>query len=371
MKFMYQKISKLLFPLALILMFIVACGSAANEQNSGDDSVNGVQEGEGATDSPDRALRIYNWDTYIDPDILTDFEREFDVTIQYELFESNEDMLTQIENGAVFDVIVPSDYMVEYMREEGLLRELHHENIPNINNLDPTFASPIFDPGNRFCVAYQWGTLGIGYNRAAVGKELTGFEQLFDEEHAGRIALIDDLRSMLGVTLIYLGYSPNTSNVEQIAEAVELLAENDQQFIEYAPDTGQDMLLSGEADIVFEWSGDIFQAIDENPDIQYVIPEEGSIIWTDNLCIPANANNPELAEKFINYILRADVGAQLSNYVRYGAPNLASRPMLLEEDRKNPAIYPPEEVQKRLFFLADLDQTTAQSYEDAWATLVQ
>ena len=352
-----------LFGLIIIIISLLAVSCTAQPAAPQDDPTN-------LGDEEDfKRLRIFNWDTYMDPDILTAFEEEFDVTIEYDLFDNNEDMLEQLEAGAVYDVIVPSDYVVEYMRAENLLYPIDHDNIPNIENLAPSFASPIFDPGNRYCVAYQWGTIGIGYNSANIDEELTGFADLLNPEYAGRIAMLDDVRSTLGITLIYLGYSPNSSNPDQIQEATQLLQEHEAQFLEYAPDTGQDLLLDGTVDIALEWSGDIFQAIEEDPNIKYVIPSEGSIAWTDNLCIPKNASNPELAEQFVNFILDAAVGAQLSNFVRYATPNQASMPMILEEDQSNPAIYPSEQVRKRLFFLSDVEDI--QLFDEAWATLVE
>ena len=341
--------------------FLVACGSTSEEPAV-----------EATTSEDEKVLRIYNWDTYIDPTILEDFEDEFGVTIEYDTFENNEVLLDRLQNDetAVYDIIIPTDYMVDIMRQQSLLAQLNKENIPNFSNIDPTFIDPSFDIGNRHCVPYQWGTLGIGYNIEATGRELNSWDDLLDSEFAGRVAMLDDGRSSMAVVLLHLNYSPNTTNADEIAEAAEFLKEHADQFAAYAPDTGQDMLMAGEVDLAYEWSGDIFQIMEENPDIRYVIPEEGSLIWTDSMCIPHNATNKELAETFMNYILEPEVGATLSNFIRYGSPNQAALPFLNEDDINDTALYPPQSVRDRLFFLTGVGQESEQAYFDAWEDVI-
>ena len=319
----------------------------------------------------DQALNIYNWDTYIDPAVLTDFEQKFGVKIRYDLYENNEAMLATVQASATdYDIVVPTDYMVEIMHKDGLLAPLNKNNIPNFANLDSSFFSPAYDPGNRYCVPYQWGTLGIGYNIRATQRELTSWKDLFDPAFAGRVSLLADPRLTMGIVLLYLGHSPNTTSSVEIAEARDFLIAHADQFAEYAPDTGQDLLADGTVDVAFEWSGDIFQVMEDDADVRYVIPEEGSIIWTDNLCILATAPHKEMAEKFINYVLEPEVGAAISNYIRFGSPNRAALPLLHQADRENPAIYPSDQVRQRLFFLADVGPAGTELYEAAWAEVL-
>lgn len=322
---------------------------------------------EAAVETPS-VLRFYNWDTYIDPEILTNFEQTFGVTIDYQIFDSDNDMLEELQDGATnrYDLVVPSDITVTEMRNDGLLAPLDKGNIPNFENVDSTFISPAFDPANRYCAPYQWGTVGIGYNARATGREITGWSDFFDPDFAGRVALLDDYRTTMGLTLIMLGYSPNTSNKTEIAEATEFLMDQKAQIGGYVGDDAQDLLLEGEFDMVMEWSGDVFQVMEEAPDIQYVIPSEGSIIWVDNICIPVDAPNKAMAETFINYILEPEVGATLSNYVQYGSPNQASLPFIDEEILSDPAIYPTEAVRERLFFLVDVGAAANEVYQLAW-----
>jgi spermidine/putrescine transport system substrate-binding protein len=344
--------------LIIISLVLVAC--------SGDDEAPAVTEVE-PTEAAPETLTIYNWDTYIDPEIFSDFEQEFELVIDYQIFDNDIDMMEELRAGVTdYDLVVPSDFTVSIMRDEGLLTPLNKENIPNFGNVDQTFISPVFDPANRYCAPYQWGTVGIGYNIERTGSEISGWSDIFNPRYAGRVALLDDYRTTMGIALLMLGYSPNTTNVSQIAEATEFLRSYSRQIGVYAGDDAQDLLLDGEYDIVMEWSGDIFQLMEDNPDIRYVIPEEGSIIWTDNICIPAGAANQEMAELFINYILNAQNGARLSNYVQYGSPNWASLPFINSEDLNNPAIYPPDAVRERLFFLVDVNLAANDIYEQAW-----
>jgi spermidine/putrescine transport system substrate-binding protein len=316
-------------------------------------------------------LTVYNWDTYIDPIILENFEEEFGVTVNYLTFEGPEELLANVQAGeVVYDVIVPSDYMVALMRDEGLLQPLRQENIPNLSNLDPDFINPTYDPNNEYCVAYQWGTMGIGYDLEAAGKEIDSWADFFDPTYSGRVALLDDMRNTMGIALIYLGYSPNTADAAEIRAARDFLMSQSGHVVTYAPDSGQDLLLADEVDLALEWSGDIFQAMESDASIRYVIPEEGSMIWTDNMCIPANAANRDMAEAFINYILKPEVGAALSNYIRYATPNEAAVSLLFPADRHNPAIYPRNDVRSRLHFLTTLDSETRELYEQAWTEVL-
>ncbi len=314
---------------------------------------------------PTRELRFHNWGTYIAPQLLTDFEQRYGVSIIYSEFDNDEQLLSDLRAGIIYDLIVPTDTLVPLMRREGLLSRLNHDNIPNLANLAPNFASPLYDPQNRYSVPYQWGTIGIGYAINRTGRELTSWRDLFDPEFRGRVGLLDDYTVSVGAILMMLGYSPNTTNIVEIEDARDfLLAHTDQIVI--VGDVGQDYLSRGELDIVMEFNGDIAQLMRDNPDIRFIIPEEGGYIFTDAMAIPANAPNKELAEQFINFILEAENGAILSNKIRYGTPNLASYPFLNTEDLFSPVIYPPEDVQKRLFYQVSMDAQTDALYQQVW-----
>ncbi|MEM7033287.1 MAG: spermidine/putrescine ABC transporter substrate-binding protein [Chloroflexota bacterium] len=356
--------------IAVLMMATVALGACANVPVA--PAPETASDGEAATasesDTSDEVLElnIFNWSTYIAPETIPNFEKEFGVKVNYDLYESNEDLLAKLQAGNPgYDLIMPSDYMVEIMRNLEMLEELNHDNIPNKVNIDETFLDPAYDPGNIHCMPYQWGTMGLGYNIEATGGEIDSWSVMFDEKYAGRIAWLDDPRAVMGVALIMLGYDINTTNPDEINEAKELLIAQKELVAAYAPDTGQIMLAEGEVDLVLEWSGDVFQVMADDPNLRYVLPKEGAIVWNDNMCIPKGAPHKALAEKFINYILEPQVGADLSNFIRYGTPNKESLPLVNEDDRNNPGIYPTDEVMKNLQFIVDVGEATL-LYDDAW-----
>lgn len=316
-------------------------------------------------------LVIYNWQSYIDPQILKDFEDAYHVKITYQTYASGFELLDNLKvTPDAYDLIFPADYMVMKMRRDNLLAPLNKENIPNLKNLDTLFSNPQYDPDNRFCAAYQWGTAAIAYNRKTTGREITSWGDLFDPQFKGRVSFVESNRTAFGGVLLYLGYSPNTTDEREINEARDFLIAHNDQVYSYLGDDGQDFLVDGKVDIAVEYMGDIVQVSKENPDIQYIIPQEGAVLWTDNMCIPAQARHKDLAEQFINYILDPQVGARLSNYIHYASPNAASLAYLDEEDRTNPIIYPPQEVRDRLFFVVDLGDKTSQLYDTAWEAVL-
>ena len=344
----------------LCILLLTSCGTpSAETPTSAQTSVPGERQ----------VLRIFSWETYIDPALLDQFAQEFNVEIVYDTFGSNEELYEKVVAGADYDVIVPSDYMVETMRREGFLATIDQQNIPNIKNIDPLFANPTYDPGLRYCLPYLWGTQGIGYNSATVLEPIASLGDLFGPQTAGRVALLDDPRATIGAVLIYLGYSPNTMDARQIAEARDFLKRHAPNMI-FAKDDGQDRLLRGEVDYVFEWSGDMLQAISENPDLRYIIPVEGSLVWTDNLCVLHSSPNKLLAEQFLNFILDPEVGAKLANYTHYSSPNAAALPMINAEDRNNPALYPNDLLRSRLFFLVDVGSDGNRLYQEAWEEIL-
>jgi spermidine/putrescine transport system substrate-binding protein len=328
-----------------------------------------------AAASNDTELNVYNWSTYIAPDMIPAFEKLYGVKVNYDLFSDNDELLAKIQPGNPgYDIIVPTDYMVTNMINQNLLETLDKSKLSNFKNIDPAFLNPPYDPNNDHCVPYQWGTVGLGYNKKALGKDIDSWDVMFNGEYSGRISWLTEARDVMGIALIYQGHDPNTTNPDEIASARDLLIKTKKDVKAFAPDTGQDLLNQGDVDIAFEYSGDIFQIMagsdtsPGNPDINYVIPKEGAILWTDNLCIPTGAPHPDLAHKFIDFILDAQNGADLSNYTAYGTPNIASLPLITDDLRNNPGIYPSDEVKKHLFFIKSLGAND-KLYDDAWTAL--
>ena len=218
--------------------------------------------------------------------------------------------------------------------------------IPNFANVSENLKNPPYDPGNQYSVPYQWGTVGIGYNNDKVGKEVTSWQDMFNYD--GPVAWLDDQRAMMGIALQILGYDPNSTDQRQIEEAAQFLIANGKNVVAIAADDGQAMLERGDVDMTVEYSGDIFQVMDECDcdNIAYVIPKEGTNLWVDNLAIPTGAPNMPLAEAFLDYILDPQVGADISNYTAYASPNQAAIDEKLIDARMldNPSIYPPADI---------------------------
>lgn len=310
----------------------------------------------------DGDLAFYNWAEYIDEELLAEFEAQTGVNVEYTTYESNEEMLTKVESGAaIFDLIVPSDYMVDTMRREGLLLELNYDAIPNSANIGPEWDNPPFDPDHKHHVAYQWGTTGIGMTYEVL--DLLGGEPtwavLFDPEVAalvpGSISMLDDAPETVSAALKYLGYSIedviNTRNEDAVREAGELLRATNDRLLKYDSVTFGDDLVNGEVDVAHGWSGgfalSIFEA-DAYETHVYTIPVEGGVRWVDTMAIPHNADNVCSAHAMINFLTDAENGAALTNWTYYGSPNAAATPYILDEILEDPGIYPPPEVAARL-----------------------
>jgi spermidine/putrescine transport system substrate-binding protein len=315
-----------------------------------------------------QTLSVYNWSTYIADDTVANFEAACDVTVNYDVYDSNESMLARLRQGNPgYDIVVPTDYTIAIMAEEGLLEPINLDNIPNLVHVSEDLLDEPFDPGNQYSVPYQWGTIGIGYNITSVGEEVTSWEQMWNYD--GPVAWLEDLRGMMGIALNILGYEPNTTDLDEIAAARDFLIERGSNVIAIAADDGQVLLERGAVDMAVEYSGDIFQLIDECEceDFAYAIPEEGTVLWIDNLAIPAGAPNPALAEVWMDYILHPQVSADISNYTAYATPNQTAIDLGLidEELLENTAIYPDEEVLEQLFVIADIADAEV-DYGNAW-----
>ena len=315
-----------------------------------------------------QTLNVYNWSTYVAEDTIPNFEEACGVRVEYSVFGSNEEMLARLSQGNPgFDIIVPTGYMVETMAGRDLLSPLTAENIPNMANIVEVLLNPVYDPGNVYSVPYQWGTQGVGYNITTVGEEITTWEQVFNYD--GPVAWIDDPRAMFAIALSILGFDPNSTNPDEITAARDFLVENGDNVVAIAADDGQALLQRGDVDITVEYSGDIFQvAVEcECEDYQYALPAPSAQVWVDNLAIPSGAPNQPLAEAFIDYILDAQVGADISNYIAFATPNQAAidAELILPEHLDNEIVYPNEEFIASSFSILALPDAE-QLYSDAW-----
>jgi spermidine/putrescine-binding protein len=313
----------------------------------------------------DGDLALFNWSDYMDPDLITQFQDEHGVGVTQDEFPSNEEMLARIQAGGHgYDVIVPSDYMVEIMIEQDLLLPLNHDALPNFEHIGQTFRESPFDPGNSYSAPYQWGTTGIGVNLDEVEDVPRSWALIFEpdmaDDYSGQITMLDDARETMGAALKYLGYSLNTTDEDELQEAADLIRRTRDHVATFTSLGYEDLLATGETLVAHGWSGDILTAVDESEagELEYVIPEEGSVIWVDNMAIPADAPNPCTAHTFLNFMMEPENGAALTNYVWYASPNEAAEQYIESEILEDPSIYPPEDVLDTLEYIEDVGEAT-------------
>ncbi|MBP2078365.1 ABC transporter substrate-binding protein [Oceanobacillus polygoni] len=312
-------------------------------------------------------LTVYNWGDYIDEELISRFQEETGITIIYETFDSNEAMMTKIQQGGTsYDVAVPSEYMVEKMVEEDLLLELDHSLLPNMQNLDERFLDMAFDPGNRYSLPYFWGTVGIVFNPTLLpeGTEITGWDDLWNPAFENQILLIDGAREIMGMGLNTLGYSLNDTNPARLQEALDKLKELTPNVKAIVGDENKLLMQNEEAAIAVGWSGDAADIMWENEDIDYVVPEEGSNLWFDNFVIPKTARNVEAAHQFINFMMDPEVAAQNTEYVSYSTPNKAALEFMPEDMVEDERFYPEPELTELLEVYENLGQQNLAYYNE-------
>ena len=333
-------------------------------------TVSGCKKEDPAAAANSNSLVVYNWGEYIDPDILDQFEEETGISIIYDEFETNEIMYPKVETGAVvYDVICPSDYMIQKMIENDLLEPLDYDKIPNISNIDPDYlkSAEQFDPGNRYCVPYCWGTVGILYNKTMVDEPVTSWDILWDEKYKDNILMQDSVRDALGIALKRLDYSLNSTNEDEISEAADTLIQQKPLVQAYVIDQVRDKMIGNEAALGVIYSGEAIYTQRENEDLEYVIPEEGSNIWIDSWVIPKNAKNKENAEAFINFLCDPEIALMNFDYITYSTPNTAARELIEDEDIRNSTIaFPPEEDLERCETFHYLGDEVDNIYNEYW-----
>lgn len=313
---------------------------------------------------------VYNWGEYLDPEILTMFEEETGIDVVYEEFETNEILYPKISSGAIaYDVICPSDYMIQRMIKNDLLAEINFDNIPNIKNIGKEYMdqSRQFDPENKYSVPYCWGTVGILYNKTMVDEPVTSWSILWDEKYKDNILMQDSVRDTFGVTLKYLGYSLNSTDLDELTKARDLLIKQKPLVQAYVIDQVRDKMIGNEAAIGVIYSGEAIYTQKENPDLEYVVPKEGSNIWIDSWVIPKNAENKENGEKFINFLCRPDIALKNFEYITYSTPNTEARKMIEDESIRNSKIaFPDLSKYDNLETFQYLGTEADQTYGELW-----
>jgi spermidine/putrescine transport system permease protein len=314
---------------------------------------------------PDKVLNVYIWSAYLPPETVRTFEERAGVRVNVDLYDSNEALLAKIQAGTSgYDVICPSNYVVEILVHQGLLRPLDHSLLPHLTNVDPFYLDREFDPGNRYTTPYFAGTTGIGYRRSRVGA-VDSWAALWDPRFAGRVLMLDDPRETLGAALARLGLSVNSTGEADLRRAQRLLIEQKPLVKAYDSANFEDILLAGDVWLAQGWSGEFARVIELDPDIAYVIPKEGSTAFLDNLAVPTTAPHPELAHRFLDFVMEGEVAAEICLAMRYTTTNRAARAHLPPEVLENPAIFPPAETLARTELIHDVGDATV-VYDRLW-----
>lgn len=313
---------------------------------------------------------VYNWGEYIDPEVLSLFEEETGIQVIYEEYETNEIMYPKIKSGAVaYDAVCPSDYMIQKMIDNGLLAKINWDNIPNIENIGEIYLdkSREFDQYNEYSVPYCWGTVGILYNKTMVSNPVDSWRILWESQYKDSILMQDSVRDAFAVSLKYLGYSLNTTNIQELKEAQELLVTQKPLVQAYVIDQVRDKMIGNEAALGVIYSGEAIYTQMENPDLEYVIPKEGSNVWIDSWVIPKNAKHKENAEKFINFLCRPDIALMNFEYITYSTPNTAARELIEDPEIRNSHIaFPDDSELERCETFHFLGNEAEEIYNQLW-----
>lgn len=315
----------------------------------------------------ERVVNFFNWSTYIGKETLPRFEKQTGIRVNYEEFADEEEMFAKIRSGARgYDLIIGTDYMIPRLKGMNLIEPYAEGVLKNIGNIDPKFRGTPFDPENAFTVPYLWGTTGIGYNKSKVSKPPTSWKDLFDEKYAGRISMLDNSRDCISTALLMLGKDETTSDEKAFDAVRELLLKQKPLVKQYASSTYVDSLVTGEVAVAMAWSGDVLQASRENPQLDYVIPKEGSFMWVDNLCLVRGSRHREDALRLVDYLIGGEVAGEVANTVRYASPNAAARPFLDKNLLKDARVFPDKKTASLLKFHALLDPETSQLWNETW-----
>lgn len=343
---MKKRISILLSLLVVSTFLLTACGGSKKPQ-----------------------INVYNWGDFIDKSVLDDFQKETGIKVNYSTYVTNEDLYVKLKKGGGnYDVVFPSDYMIEKMIKEDMLLELNKENIPNMKNIGDSFMDLEFDPDNKYSVPYMWGTVGIIYNKEKVKEPVDSWDILWDEKYKDEIIMLNSQRDALAVALLKLGYSMNTRDLGELEEAKEELLRQKPLVYAYQGDEVKDTMISEDAALAVVWSGDAVYMMRENPNLDYAIPKEGTNLWFDNVVIPNTAQNKEGAEAFINFLSRPDVAAKNVNYIGYSTPIPEAKELLSEEDKTSPVAYPSDEVIENTEIFKD-PADIIKVYDEIWTDI--
>lgn len=315
-----------------------------------------------------RTLNVFNYGDYINEDLIAKFEEETGINVIYDTYESNEIMYQKVKNSpGTYDLIFPSDYIVEKMISEDMLEKIDFNNIPNFKNIGDDFKNLPYDPNNEYSVPYMWGTVGIIYDADKVDEPVDSWDILWDPKYKGEIFMFDSIRDTLAISLVRLGYSLNSVDKNELDEAAKELIKQKPLVQSYVMDEVKDKMINGEATFATVYSGDAVFIQEEAPDLnlQYVVPKEGSNIWFDVMVIPKGAKHKSEAEEFINFLCDPENAKENVEYIGYATPNTAAYELLDKETQEDETVYPPKEVLDKCEVFKDLGNKI-KLYDDAW-----
>lgn len=321
-------------------------------------------------------LIFYDWADDLPQSIIDAFAAEYGLEVEYVVYESQEEAAQNIRNGQVYDVVVFDNSFVPMLAKEGLLAQINYSNVPNFKNISANFRDLVYDPDNIFSVPFNWGTTGLIYRRDMVAAPITRWTDLWDPRYAGKVAMWrGQEREVMGLTLKSLGYSVNTENPQELEAALARLIELKPRllFLEDLPiqdDTSAYLLAQGEIVLAMGYAVDVLTAQAENDAVDYVLPAEGAILWGDNFVIPANSPNKHTAELFLNFLLRPEIGAKITNENLYATPNETAKPFIDPALRNNPVVFPPNEAMHNAEIILPLSQTGKKLYEETWERFI-
>ena len=327
----------------------------------------------GATAS-DGVVSVYNWGAYIDTSLFDEFTEETGIKVRLKTYDSNENMYTKLKSGSVnYDVIIPSDYMISRLISENMLMKLDFTQIPNYKNIDDEFRSMLYDPNNEYSIPYTWGTTGIIYNPNMVEQPITKWADLFNPEIFDRrsVLMFDNSRDCIAIALMALGYDINTTNPNEITEAVDLLIEQKNSGLvqAYVMDQIFDKMANNEAAAGVYYAGDYLIMLEDNPDLVWVAPEEGANLFLDAMCVPTCCKNYDNAMAFINFMCKDTAFVQNFDIIGYALPSTGATAMLDEEYRESPVLYPSNEYISTCTPFINLDQNSLKLYNNEWLRL--
>lgn len=347
-----NKIITLNIFLLLVIVFLTAC----KRDNKSD--VSGV-------------LNVYNAGSYIDPITLKMFERDSGIKVVYDTFNSNEDLYVKlVQKDDAYDLICPSDYMIERLIKEDRLAKIDYKNIPNMKGVEKSLLNPAYDKENLYTVPYFWGTMGIIQNTSIIKDKIDSWSDFWNPKYKGKIIMYNSQRDSIAIALKYLGYSMNSKNLKELEAAKEALIKQKPLVYAYLTDDARDMMVQGEAGLCVMYSGDALLMMNQNPDLKYIFPKEGTNIWTDAWCIPKKAHNKKAAEEFINYMLKPEIASINAAWCEgYTSPVAEVKNLLPKEITDSYVAYPDIKNLPPLEAYTDLGDFV-KVYDNIWTEVI-